>query len=410
MSLALDIARKITGDGESRPAIRIATIGVAIGIAVMILSVSVVLGFKTSIRDKVAGFGGHIQVANFLTQQSSNNYPIAIGDSMLIEWAQIEGVKHVQRYSTTQGILKTDDDFLGVELKGVAEEYDSSFIASHMVEGTLPRFSASETHNQIVISRSIANKLKLDAGARVYAYFFNNTGVRVRKFTVAGIYETHLSHFDNITCLCDLYTSVRLNGWEQGECLGAELNVLNFNELDQTYDRVVETINRTTDDSGRTFSSRTIRELNAQIFAWLDLLDMNIWIILVLMVMVSSVTIVSGLLIIILEHTTLIGTLKALGARTKTIRQTFLWFGSFIILKGLIIGNLVAVIVILLQYQFGIVKLNSATYYVSTVPVDINPLLWLVINVATFLISLTILTLPSYLVSSIKPIKAIRFD
>ena len=415
MNLPLYLSRKIYGKGDSRqkvsrPAIRIATLGVAVGMAVMILSVSVVFGFKHTIRDKVVGFGGHIQVANFMTQQSSESYPIVVGDSLLKVLNGIPGVRHSERFSMTQGILKTEKDFLGVVLKGVAEEWDSTFIHKNLKEGYVPKFSDKQSSNDILISQSIANKLNLKCGERIFAYFINDEGARTRRFRICGIYETNLSQFDDITCFVDLYTSVKLNGWESDQVLGAELVTDDFNKLDLTEDNVVNKVNRTVDRYGSTYSSKTIKELNPPIFAWLDLLDLNVWIILALMVLVASVTIISGLLIIILERTGMIGTLKALGARNSVIRRTFLWFGIFITGKGILLGDLIALVMIFAQKQWGIVQLDPHTYYVSTVPVEINIPLFLLINLATLLISVFVLVIPSYLISHINPAKTIRFE
>ncbi len=415
MNLPLYLSRKIYGTGDSRqkvsrPAIRIATLGIAVGMAVMIMSVSVVLGFKHTIRDKVVGFGGHIQVSNFMTQQSSESYPIVINDTMMRVMAKIPGVKHCERFSQTQGILKTEKDFLGVVLKGVAEEWDTTFIHKNMKEGFIPKFSGDKSSNNILISRSIADKLRLKCGDRIFAYFINDEGARTRRFTICGIYETNMSQFDDITCFVDLYTSVKLNGWEKDQALGAELAVEDFDKLDITENNVVDKVNRTVDRYGSTYSSKTVRELYPQIFAWLDLLDLNVWIILALMTLVSSVTIVSGLLIIILERTSMIGTLKALGARNSVIRRTFLWFGVFIAVKGILLGDIIAMALIFAQKYCGMVKLDAHTYYVSTVPVEVNIPLFALINLATLLISVLVLVIPSYLISHISPSKSIRFE
>jgi len=415
MNLPLFLSRKIYGAGDkkqkvSRPAIRIATLGVAIGVAVMLISISVVFGFKHTIRDKVVGFGGHIQVANFMTLQSSEQFPITVNDSVLSNLRAIPGIRHAERFSMTQGILKTDKDFLGVTLKGVAEEWDSTFIHKNIKEGKFPKFSSKENTGKIVISQSIADKLNLKCGERIFAYFINEDGVRTRRFTISAVYETNLSQFDDITCFVDLYTSVRLNGWEQDQALGAELAVDDFDNLDNAETNVIDKVNRTVDKYGSTYSSKTIKELNPQIFAWLDLLDLNVWIILCLMVLVASVTMVSGLLIIILERTNMIGTLKALGADNTTIRRTFLWFGIFIITRGIVLGDIIGIGLILLQKNFGIVHLNPQTYYVNTVPVEVNLIHWILINVATMIISIAVLVLPSYLISYINPSKTIRFE
>lgn len=417
MNFPLFVARRIYSNQisdrqkVSKPAIRIATMGVAIGLAVMIISVCVVLGFKHTIRDKVVGFGSHIQIANFYAlQTSATDQPIVINDSMVNVLKHIDGVSHVQRFAMKQGILKTDNDFLGVAFKGVDEAFDTTFIHSNMVEGYIPQFSGEKSGNKILISKSMADKLQTKCGDRIFAYFIDENGVRARRFTITGVYQTNLSQYDNAICFCDLYTAVKLNNFSPGQVSGAELTVADFSKLDDTEHIIVKKVNRTMDCNGATYSSKTIRELSPQIFSWLDLLDLNVWIILAIMTAVAVVTMISGLLIIILERTTMIGVLKALGTRNKTIRHIFLWFAAFIIGRALLIGNAIALGMALLQQWTGIIKLDPATYYVSTVPVEINIPLLIILNVATLLISLFVLIAPSYLISHIHPAKSMRYE
>ena len=417
MNFPLFIARRIYSDhiGDqqkvSKPAIRIAVAGVAIGLAVMIISVCVVLGFKHTIRDKVVGFGSHIQVANFYTLQSSAiDQPVAIGDSMMNVLKKTEGVKHVQRFAMKQGILKTDNDFLGVMFKGVGPEFDSTFIHKSMVEGSIPHFSDQQSTNRILISKDMASKLRVKAGDRIFAYFIGEGGVRTRRFTISGVYQTNLAQYDKTTCFCDLYTARKLNAWTDDMVTGAELTVNDFKQLSTTANDIINRVNRTQDQYGNTFSSKTIRELSPQIFSWLDLLDLNVWIILAIMTAVAVVTMISGLLIIILERTTMIGVLKALGARNSTVRHTFLWFAAFIIGKGLLIGDALALALILLQKFTGFAKLDPQTYYVDVVPVELDWMLIVALNVATMLIALFVLIAPSYLVSHIHPAKSMRYE
>lgn len=415
MNFPLFIARKIYGDkGDkrkvSKPAIRIATAGVAIGLAVMIISVSVVLGFKHTIRDKVVGFGCHIQVADFMSLQTNENYPIQMGDSMVNVLKKTPGVKHVQRFANKQGILKTENDFLGVVFKGVGPEYDTTFIHQNMVEGSIPKFSDEASKNKILVSKEMANKLNIKVGQKIFSYFIDNQGLRVRRFTVEGIYQTNLKQYDQIICYTDLYTAVKLNGWEDDQASGAEITVNDFNRVNEVEDILVHKVNRTIDKYGETYSSKTIQEINPQIFSWLDLLDLNVWIILALMIAVAGVTMISGLLIIILERTTMIGVLKALGARNRVVRHSFMWFAVFIIGKGMLIGNIIALGLIALQSTTGIVKLDPTTYYVETVPVEYAWLPFVVINIATLIISVLVLIAPSYLISHIHPAKSMRYE
>jgi lipoprotein-releasing system permease protein len=394
----------------SRPAIKIGMWGVAIGLAVMIISVCVVIGFKHTIRDKVIGFGSHITVSEFVSMQENANQPVCMDDSTLQRLKSIPGIAHVQRFAMKQGILKTDEDFLGVMFKGVGPEFDSTFIATNMVEGHMPTFSDTVSTNQLVISRLMADKLRVKAGDRIFAYFLGNDDVRTRRFTIAGIYATNLRHFDESICLVDLYSTVKLNGWETDQASGAELTLNDFDALDLVARDVTREIDRTQDRYGNTYTSRTVTAANPQIFSWLDLLDLNVWIILGLMVAVAAFTMISGLLIIILERTQMIGLLKALGAKNSTVRHTFLWFAAFIIGKGLIIGNIIGLGLCLLQHFTGVVKLDAAAYYVETVPVEINIPLILLLNIATLLLSVLVLIGPSYLISHIHPSKSMRYE
>lgn len=415
MNLPLFIARRIYGTEDarrqvSRPAIRIATLGVAIGVAVMIVTVCVVLGFKHTIRDKVVGFGSHIQIQNFMSQQTASPAPISISDSLLNQLRQMPGVRHVECYALTQGILKTDNDFLGVGFKGIGSDYDLTFLKKHLVEGEMPVFSSDKSNNHLLISRMMADKLRLKAGDRIYAYFIAEDNVRARKFTIKGIYETHMNQFDQSICFTDLPTSVKLNSWEPDQCSGAEVLVKDFDRLEETAQYIVKDVNRKTDRYGEIITSQTIYEAYPHVFQWLSLLDINVWIIFALMVAVAGFTMVSGLLIIILERTQMIGILKALGMRNSTVRHTFLWFAVFIIGRGLILGNIIGLGLVLLQQYTGIIHLDPASYYVDTAPMELNIPVILLLNVATLLICVFVLIAPSYLVSHIHPARSMRYE
>ena len=415
MNISFFIAKRIYSDkGDkrkvSRPAIHIATAGVAIGLAVMILTVSVVLGFKHTIRDKVIGFGSHIQVENFLTMQSSDPYPICIDDSVMKVIKGIEGVEHVERFALTQGILKTDQDFLGMSFKGIGPEYDITFIKSNLKSGSIPSFSDSANKGNLLISTATADKMNLKAGDKVFAYFISDNGVKVRRFTVSGIFQTNMSQFDNALCFTDLYTARKLNNWDGELCTGAEISVGDLQQINAVSLRIADKVNRTSDHDGNIFTSQTIYETYPQIFSWLSLLDINVWIILALMICVAGFTMISGLLIIILERTQMIGVLKALGMKGSSVRHTFLWFAVFIIGKGMLIGDILAAAIILLQRQTGFISLDPATYYVSEAPTEINIQAFLLINAATLIISVLVLVGPSFLISHIHPAKSMRYE
>lgn len=428
MNLSFDIARSVYYNSDadrriSRPAVRIAMLGIAIGIAVMIVSVAVVLGFKHTVRDKVVGFGSHIVVTNFMTLQTTDQSQcINANDSLYRKVSGIKGVRHVARYSQKQGVLKTDGDFLGVVFKGIGEDYDTAFLAKNIVEGRMPQLSMWKSTQQLLVSRIQANRLGLKVGDKVFAYYLSDEDVRARPFTVAGIYQTNLTRYDESICYTDLYTMSKLNGWrieekptgntacEVMEVAGMELLVNDFDSIDNVENRVIESINKTQDSDGHFLSSITVKDQNPQIFSWLDLLDLNVWIILILMVSVSGFTMISGLLIIILERTSMIGLLKALGARNSMVRHTFLWLATFIVLRGLLWGNVLGIGICLLQKWTGLIQLDAATYYVSEVPIEMNWGLVVLLNVATLLLTTLTLVLPSFFVSTIKPAKTMRME
>ena len=415
MNLPLYIAKRIYSDqGDkrkvSRPAIRIATIGVAIGLAVMIVTVSVVLGFKHTIRDKVVGFGSHIQVHNIMNYNGSDPHPICANDSLMKAVGKLPGVAKAERFSMTQGILKTDEDFLGIAIKGIAEEYDTTFLSQHLIAGNITSFSDKTSKYKLLVSKMIADKMRLKVGDKVFGYFIDNQDVRTRKFTISGIYQTNMTRFDETLCFTDLHTANKLNGWTDNQATGIEVLVKDFEKVNETANQFIDNINRTSDEQGNSLTSETIYELYPQVFSWLELLDINVWIILALMVCVAGFTMISGLLIIILERTQMIGILKALGARNKTVRHTFLWFSVFIIGQGLFWGNIVGIGIVLLQKYTGFITLDPQTYYVSEAPMELNLPLVALINIATLLICVFVLITPSYLISHIHPAKSMRYE
>lgn len=411
MNFPLFIAKRIFSDkGDrrkvSRPAIRIATVGVAIGLAVMIITVSVVLGFKHTVRDKVVGFGSHIQVYNL----QGNIMPISINDSTLTAYETVDGVEHAERFALTQGILKTDNDFLGVMFKGIGPEYDTHFLEDCLIEGELPDFSDTKTKYPLVVSKTMADKLRIHAGDRLFAYFIGDDDVRTRRFTVSAIYQTNMKRFDDMVCLTDLCVTQRLNGWDSLQCTGAEVLVNDFDRLRETNRNLLDILRDNDKRDDEAAVSYTITDIYPQVFSWLELLDINVWIILGLMIAVAGFTMISGLLIIILERTQMIGILKALGARNSTIRHTFLWFSAFIIGRGLLWGNIMGLGIVLIQKYTGVVKLDAQTYYVNEAPMELNLLLIALLNVVTLLVSVFVLVAPSYLVSHIHPARSMHYE
>ena len=414
MSLALFLARRIYSDGDagkqvSRPAVLIATIGVAIGLAVMIVAVSVIIGFKSEVRDKIIGFGSHIQISNSDAARSFETRPIAVTDSMIAALASNPGVKHVQRYSTKPGMIKTADAFQGMVLKGIGAEYDASFFRRHLIEGEFPQFSDSASANRVVISKAIADKMKLKLGDKIDTYYIQDD-VRARRLTVAGIYRTNFSEYDNLFLLTDLYLVNRLNKWHPDQVSGVELELYDYGRLEESTYRIADETGRHPDPYGADYCVRNVEQLNPQIFAWLDILDVNIWVILILMIGVAGFTMVSGLLIIIIERTSMIGVLKSLGADNFTIRKLFLWLAVFLIGKGMLWGNVLGLAFYFVQKWFGVFRLDPETYYMDTVPVSFNIWIFLLLNAGTLLASVIMLLGPSYLITRIHPANSMRYE
>lgn len=414
MNWKLFIARRIyiAGQGNkavSKPAVRIAMAGIIIGLAVMIISVAVAIGFKHQVRDKVVGMGADIIVSSIDGAQLYQMSPIVGNDSLIQAFNKTPGVSHVQRYSTKAGMIMTSDNFQGMLLKGVGQEYDYTFLKEHLLEGEIPAFTDSVASNQVLLSRSVADKLSLNVGDKLYTYYVEGN-VRARRLTVCGIYQTNFSYYDDLFLITDLYTVNRLNGWKAEQVGGVEIAVSDYSMLENVNDLLRASLSDYSDCYGEIYCSRTVEEIYPQIFDWLNLLDVNVWVILILMTGVAGFTMISGLLIIILERTNMIGILKALGADNASIRNIFLSFSVFLIGRGMFWGNVIGLVICFVQYFFQPIQLDSKTYYVSAVPIEL-PLGWyLLLNIGTLVVSVLMLIGPSFLISRIHPAKSIRFE
>ena len=415
MNTELFIARRIyQGDKKngklvSSPAIKIAIAGISIGLAVMIIAVSIVVGFKTEVREKVIGFGSHIQITAFGNHSSFEYTPIALSDSLLTKLAENPEIRHIQEFITAPGIIKTDNDFQGVVLKGVSESFDWSFFRRNLVEGSIINPNDTTVGNQVVISKTIADRLQLQLGDRFSAYFVQEPP-RVRPFTIVGIYQTNFESHDQLFVLSEMHVLATLNRWDDDMVSGIELLVYNYNRLDRITQDLFFDLATYTDRFGNSLLALSIRDLNFAIFNWLDLIDMNVLVIIVLMLIVSGFTMISGLLIIILERTNMIGMLKSMGARDLSIRKIFLYLSAFLIARGMFWGNVIALTLCIIQWQFQIIKLDPATYFLTAVPIDLNPLNIILLNVGTLTVSLLMMIAPSFLVAKITPAKSIRFE
>lgn len=412
MNVELFIARRLfsTGKGKkriSKPAVLIAQWGVAVGLLVMILSVCIVVGFKHQVREKIVGFGQHIQVRNYEGTMAGET-PVTATDSLLraIEAVPMVNSSHV--YAGKPGLIAAGDEFDGIMLKGVAADYDLSFFANYLIEGEIPTFSDTATTGALLLSKPIADKMQVAVGDKVNIYFVQNN-VKARRFTIKGLYRTNLSEMDNLMALTDIYTIRRLNGWEDDKCTGIEVSLSNYDALEVACDSVASLIDKEAEKNYEKLYVRTVEEMNPALFAWLDILDSTVWVIMVLVLAVAGFTMISGLLILILEKSNFIGILKAIGSKDISIRRIFLYYAMFIIGKGMLWGNIMGFAIALIQYYFGIVKLDAEMYYMDIVPIEFT--WWLLpLNIAMFLLSTAMLVLPSMLISHIEPTKAIRFE
>lgn len=414
MNLEYFIAKRIHFEkkGErnvSRPAVRIATIGIAVGVAVMLVAIAVVVGFKQEIRNKTIGFSSHIQITNFDNNNSFEMQPVKVNDTLMGQLKAVSEVKHVQRFVTKPGIIKTEEDFQGMVLKGVGPEFDWEFFKSSLVEGEILNLNDSASKNEVLISKVLADMLKLKLGDPFFTYFFQDQ-IRARKFTVKGIYSTNFAEYDKLFILTDIRIAQRLNNWEAEYFSGLEVLVKDFNQLDKATMKVYSVAANKFDEEGNGYFIQNIRQINPQIFSWLDLLDMNVWVILVLMLAVAGFNMISGLLILILEKTNMIGILKSYGAKNWSIRKIFLYESIFLIGKGMFWGNFIGLLICFIQYQFKIIPLDPVSYYTATVPITFKWFYIILLNVGTLITSILMLIGPSYLITKISPAAIMRYE
>jgi len=414
MNTELFIARRIIGSRKgrksfSRSIVGIAIFGIALGLAVMIVAISIVTGFKKEISNKVIGFGSHIRIVNFDSNLSYETRPVPGNLESIRNLASIKAIKNIQPYAIKAGIIKTRDEILGGVLKGVDNEYDWSFIKKHLKRGEIFSVNDSIRTNDVVISEEIANSLKLNVGDSFTMYFIQDPP-RARTFVIKGIYNTSLEEFDKLYIFCDIKQVQRLNNWEDDQVTGYEITLNNIKDLQKTTAQVREKVAFEFLDDGSRLKVETILEKNSQIFDWLNLQDMNVAIIIILMLIVAGFNMISGLLIIILERTNMIGILKSLGTTDFSIQQIFIYQAGYLTLIGLLWGNLFGLVICLIQKFFQIVKLDPTSYYLDVVPINLNPLHILLLNAGTALVTFLFLLLPSMIIAKISPDKSIRFN
>ena len=393
----------------SRPAVLIAQAGVALGLAVMLVTIAVSFGFKYEVRAKAVGFGSHLHVSNYDGGQAFETRPVAADSALMATLASFDEVSRVQCYATKPGVFRTANDFMGYVLKGVGEDYDLSFYEQHLKEGEIPRFSSQAISNGIVISREVANKLQLSVGDKVDSYFLQGA-LRARRYTVMGIYETGFAEYDRLFVLTDLKAVQALNRWESDQVTGVEVMLTDFSKVEPMNWELGSLLDRTEDSYGEEYFVQSVVDINPGLFAWLDVLDMNVWLILSLMLGVAAFTMISGLLILILERTQFIGVLKALGACNRSVRSIFLRFALLIVCKGMFWGNVIGLGLCALQKTTALIKLDPQNYYLDTVPIAFDWGFIIVVNIVMFVLSALVLIIPSGLISRIHPTKAMRFE
>lgn len=396
----------------SLPAIRVALTAIIVGMMVMIITIFVVIGFKQEIQHKVAGFGAHIQIMNFDNNNTYEMQPVSISDSLMLSLQQLKGIDYIQPFATKPGMLKTDSAFQGIIFKGLPVDSSSisrpsggwDFFANYLTAGHLP-----QNKNEVLISTTVSDLLGLYLGDSFFAYFIQGQ-VRARKFTVVGLYNTCFADYDKSFVLGDIRQVQSLNNWQPDQISGVDIHIHDFNQLGPIYDAVWMKVANHPDEDGNFLYTQNIIDQNPNVFSWLELLNMNVVIIILLMLCVAGFNIISGLLILILDAVQFIGIMKALGADNAYLRRIFLYRAGFLILNGMLWGNILGLSLCALQYFFHIIPLDPTAYYVNFVPVAFNWGWWAVLNIGTFLISMLILLAPSSIITRISPAKVMHFE
>ncbi len=414
MNTELFIVRRLIGSRKegrsfSRSIVGIAMFGIALSLAVMIVAVAIVTGFKKEISNKVTGFGAHMQILNMDSNLSYETIPVPAGLESVTRIQKIDGIKNVQPFAIKAGIIKTGEEIHGAVLKGIDKSYDWSFIEEHLTEGELFHVNDTVRSNMVVLSGSTASLLKLGVGDRFTMYFIQDPP-RARTFTISGIYNTSLEQFDMLYIFSDIKQVQRLNNWNMGEVSGYEVLLNKMEDLPELARQVREQVIFDFQEDGSRLKVETIAQKNAQIFDWLKLQDMNVIVLVILMVVVAGFNMISGLLILILERTNMIGILKALGTNNVSVRKIFMYQSAYLTLVGLFWGNLVGLGICLAQKYLNLMPLDPASYYLDTVPINLNPLHLLTLNLGTMLITFLFLLIPSMIIARISPEKSIRFN
>ena len=374
------------------------------GVLVVVVAVAILRGFQDEITQKIVGFGSHIVVTPF---ESANNYyeqlPIIADESTTYKISAVDGVKHVQYFASKGGMVKTGDKIQGVIFKGIDKDFDSTFFKTNMKEGRLFELTDSAISNEVIVSQRFADKMQLGMGDKLPTYFWQNNTYRARAFKIVGIYSTDLTEFDERYVIVDIRQVQRINGWDSNQVQGYEVFVKDFENLDEVASQVYYLV-------GSFLNVRTVKEENPETFSWLDLLNTNIWLILGVMSLVCVVAVISALLIMIFEKTPMVGLLKTMGATNASIRKIFIYKSIGIIAKGVLIGDAIALAICILQDRFKIVKLDSESYHMSAVPIDLNPWIFVLVSFVIAVVCLSALLIPASYIARINPAKAVKTE
>lgn len=407
MNFELFTAKKILqgnseGNRFSAPIIRISILAIALGMAVMIIALAVVTGFQTEIRNKIVGFGSHISITSYNTDNPLEAKPIDRNQDFYSSIKENTKVDNIQVFANKGGIIKTDEDIYGIVLKGIDKDYDWSFFEDKLVNGTIFSIEDSSKSNSILISEYVANKLFLKVGDDIKIYFIQEPP-RIRKFTISGIYNTGFGEMDEVFAICDIRHIQKLNDWSENLVAGFEVSINDFEDLEAVDEEIYHSI-------GYNFNSTSIKKSRADIFNWLELQDINVFVIIILMLLVAGINIISALLIMVIERTNMIGILKSIGANNLSVRKIFLYSATYLVGVGLFWGNLIGISFCIMQSKFEFLKLDQDAYYIDHVPIEISGLDIIGLNIGTLVISVIMLLIPSLIISKISPAKAIKFD
>jgi lipoprotein-releasing system permease protein len=400
---------KTKGKNISKPIVKIAQAGIILGISIMLISISIAIGFKNEIKKKTIGFGSHIQIINFDTNNSFETIPIVKNEELAQKISKIPGVKHTQVFSTKTAVFKTKDNVNGIILKGIDKDINWDFFKQNIIEGNTFKISDKETSKNILISKKTADLLDLKVNDTILTYFIQKP-IRFRKFKISGIYETGMVELDKMFAIVDIKQIQKLNKWGENQISGYEVNIDDFDKLELITQNIQDIIGYDYTKQGGLLKIETIKEKFSMLFDWISLFDTNVWVILILITLVAGFNMVSGLLVIILENTRMIGVFKAMGGKNSSIRKIFLIYSAMIIGRGVLWGNLLGLAFIFIQQTFGIFTLDPESYYVSIVPTYFVPLYFLYLNIGVIIITILMLIIPSYIVSKITPVKAIKFN